>query len=66
MRRLQSRKASGELWKRVEPFIPQPVRDPRRKYLRKSGEGRNPTAYRTVSEGIVHVLRTGCQWKALS
>jgi transposase len=66
MRRIQSWKVSDELWKRVEPFIPQPARDPRRKYLRKAGAGRKPIAYRTVFEGIVHVLRTGCQWKALS
>ena len=29
------------------------------------GGGRKPLPYRQVFEGIVYVLRTGCQWKAL-
>src|SRR5512143_716707 len=65
MQRIQSWKVSDELWKRVESFIPRPARDPQRQYLRKAGAGRKPIAYRTVFEGIVYVLRTGCQWKAL-
>jgi transposase len=65
MQRIQSWKVSDELWKRVEPFIPRPARDPQRQYLRKAGAGRKPLACRTVFEGIVYVLRTGCQWKAL-
>ncbi len=32
---------------------------------RKKGGGRKPLDYRKVFEGIVYVLRTGCQWKAL-
>ena len=66
MQRIRLWKVSDELWKRVEPFIPQPSRDPRREYVRRAGAGRKPMAYRNVFEGIVYVLRTGCQWKALS
>jgi transposase len=65
MQKIRSWELSDELWQRVEPFIPLPSRDPQRKYLRKPGAGRKPIAYRTVFEGIVYVLRTGCQWKAL-
>jgi len=35
-------------------------------YLRKGGGGRKPKDPRLVFEGIVFVLRTGCQWKALA
>ena len=31
----------------------------------EKGGGRKPLDYRKVFEGIVYVLRTGCQWKAL-
>jgi transposase len=33
--------------------------------MSKPGGGRKPIAPRRVFEGIVYVLRTGCQWKAL-
>ena len=56
---------SEELWKRVEPLIPKRKRLPKRKYLRRAGGGRKPMNPRKVFEGIVFVLRTGCQWKAL-
>jgi len=36
-----------------------------RQYRRKPGGGRKPLDPRRVFEGIVYVLRTGCQWKAL-
>lgn len=36
-----------------------------RHYVRKPGSGRKPKEARLVFEGIVYVLRTGCQWKAL-
>jgi transposase len=52
-------------WDGVEPLIPVPQRDPEKKYQRKPGGGRKPKAARPVFEGIVYVLRTGCQWKAL-
>lgn len=34
-------------------------------YRRRSGGGRKPMDSRKVFEGVVFVLRTGCQWKAL-
>lgn len=34
-------------------------------YSRKAGGGRKPKDHRLVFEGILYVLRTGCQWKAL-
>ena len=65
MQRIQSWEVSEALWQRVVPIIPLPARDPQQKYLRKAGAGRKPLQYRKVFEGIVYVLRTGCQWKAL-
>ena len=56
---------TDEFWKRVEPLVPQPVRDPSKQYLRSAGAGRPPKEPRLVFEAIVYVLRTGCQWKAL-
>ncbi len=56
---------TDEFWKRVEPLIPQPTRDPARQYLRRAGAGRPAKPARLVFEAIVYVLRTGCQWKAL-
>jgi transposase len=52
-------------WKRVEPLIPQPVRDPDKQYKRAVGAGRPTKPLRLVFEAIMYVLRTGCQWKAL-
>jgi transposase len=51
--------------RRVEPLIPQRVLPPKKAYVRKPGAGRPPKPARQVFEGIVYVLRTGCQWKAL-
>lgn len=62
----QSWEVTDEFWKRVEPLIPQPARDPAKQYLRRPGGGRPPKPARLVFEAIVYVLRTGCQWKALS
>lgn len=50
---------SGALWKRLQPLLPE----------RKSGGpkgGRPPIDARTVANAIFFVLRTGCQWKAIS
>ena len=52
-------------WARVEPLVPRPTRDPNRQYQRRSGAGCPPKPARLVLEGIMHVLLTGCQWKAL-
>ena len=65
MPRLPSRAVSDAFWARVEPLLPQPARDPNKPYIRKQGGGRKPLDYRKVFEGIVYVLRTGCQWKAV-
>lgn len=50
---------SDELWERLEPLVPP----------RKSGGpqgGRPPIAARTVADAVFFVLRTGCQWKAIT
>src|SRR4030043_968678 len=65
MSRLPSWAVSDAFWQRVEPLLPQPTRDPNKSYIRKKGGGRKPLYYRQVFEGIIYVLRTGCQWKAL-
>lgn len=64
-KRIQSWEVSDAFWERVSPLIPQPERDRERSYKRIAGGGRKPIPYRRVFEGIVYVLRTGCQWKAL-
>lgn len=65
MSAIKSWTVSDELWDRVEPLIPRRKRAKKRKYLRRPGGGRKPMEPRKVFEGIVFVLRTGCQWKAL-
>lgn len=52
---------TDEFWSRVEPLVPQPVRDPGRQYKRAAGAGRPAKPARLVFEAIVYVLRTGCQ-----
>lgn len=52
-------KISDELWKKMEPLLPVPVNTHPR------GGGKKRVAYRTVMNGILFVLKTGCQWKAL-
>jgi transposase len=46
-----------ELWEQIEPILPKHQPDPR------GGAPRKPD--RPCLEGIVHVLRTGCQWQRL-
>lgn len=65
MSAIKSWTVSDEMWVKVEPLIPGRKREKRRKYKRKPGGGRKPLDMRKVFEGIVYVLRTGCQWKAL-
>ena len=65
MGRLESWKVSDLLWELVEPLVPPHQRDPKKEYKRREGAGRKPLPARKVFEGIVYVLRTGCQWKAL-
>jgi transposase len=70
MKNIQKKKSfsfyiSDELWDIVDPLIPNRKRDGRRKFLRKSGGGRKPIEARQIFAGIVYVLKTGCQWKAV-
>src|SRR5512136_2817946 len=64
-RTVQSWEVSEAFWQKVEPLIPTPQRDPNREYQRNVGGGRKPLPARQVLAGIVYVLRTGIQWKAL-
>lgn len=61
----QSREVSEAFWTLVEPLIPKPERDNEKQYKRRVGGGRKPIEARMVFSAIVHVLRTGIQWKAL-
>ena len=66
MAKTRSWEVSAAFWERVRPFIPVlPKRIAGKEYKRKAGGGRKPMDTRKVFEGIVYVLRTGCQWKAL-
>jgi len=65
MKALKSWTVSDELWEKVAPLIPKQERKKGLKYMRRPGGGRKPIDPRKVFEGIVYVLRTGCQWKAL-
>jgi transposase len=56
---------SDAFWEIVAPLIPKPERDKGRLYKRKAGGGRKPLDPRKVFAGIVYVLRTGIQWKAI-
>ena len=46
-----------ELWMEVQPLLP-----PQKK---RGTNGRPAVPFRKVLDGILYVLRTGCQWKAL-
>ncbi len=65
MGKVRSWDVSDDFWSRVEPLVPRRERDASKAYKRKPGQGRKPMNPRKVFEGIVFVLRTGCQWKAL-
>lgn len=62
---VKSWEVSDAFWEFVEPLIPKKTRDASKTYKRKAGGGRKPLDPRRVFEGIVYVLRTGIQWKAL-
>src|SRR3954469_9158919 len=49
-----------ELWRKIEPLLPE------RANTHRFGGGRPRAADRACMDGIFFVLRTGCQWKALS
>jgi transposase len=65
MAKTKSWEVTDDFWKRVEPLVPIRERSVGKNYVRKTGGGRKPKDARLVFEGIVYVLRTGCQWKAL-
>lgn len=50
-----------DLWSRVEPLIPVRQRLANQAYATRSGGARKPKDPRLVFEGVVFVLRTGCQ-----
>jgi len=58
-RSVQQFKLSDEQWAKLEPLLP-PITQANAK------GGRPPLALRSVMDAIFFVLRTGCQWKALS
>jgi transposase len=45
------------LWAQVAPLIPPDPRSPK--------GGRPPTDHRKILNGLLYVLRTGCQWKMM-
>jgi len=51
------REIPDELWNLIEPLLP-PDKPP-------GANGRPRVANRTVLNGILYVLRTGCQWKMI-
>ena len=46
-----------ELWERIEPLLP--------KYRKSRAGGRPRVDRRVVVDGILYVLRTGCQWNSV-
>ena len=45
---------TDEFWKRVEPLVPQPMRDVNKLYARRPGAGRPAKPARLVFEAIVY------------
>jgi transposase len=67
MPRLSSWEISDEFWAKVEPLVPARAgRKAGGRFRRAAGAGRKALAPRRIFEAVVYVLRTGCQWKALS
>ena len=63
--KVKSWEVTDDFWKRAEALIPARQRSDEKAYVRRAGGGRKPKDARLVFEGIVYVLRTGGQWKAL-
>jgi transposase len=51
------RRIPDDLWQVIEPLLPT--------VQKRSPVGRKRVPYRTVMDGILYVLQTGCQWKAV-
>ena len=56
----ESYQVSDELWTKIQPLLPQHVN------THRFGGGRPRADDRTCLNGILFVLRTGCQWNALN
>ena len=56
---------SDEFWSVISPLFVKKQRNPKKKYKRRAGAGRKNLDFKRVFEGILYVLKTGCQWKAL-
>jgi len=56
-RRAGWRDVTDEFWEVAGPLVPDDPVSPK--------GGRPPTPHRTIFNGILYVLRTGCQWKML-
>jgi transposase len=52
------RDVSDEFWEEIKGYIPKPKK-------RKTKAGRPVAEPRKILNGILYVLRTGCQWKML-
>jgi transposase len=57
---------TDEFWEAVADLLIQKPQEAKKTYHRGSGGGRKPMDFRLALAGILYVLRTGCQWKALS
>jgi len=53
-------RVSDELWEKIEPLLP------KHPNTHRFGGGRPRVPDRQVMDGILFVLRTGCQWNALN
>jgi len=56
-RRLGWRDIPDAFWAKAAPLVPRDPRSPK--------GGRPPSDHRTILNGILYVLRTGCQWKMM-
>jgi transposase len=56
----ESYQVSDELWAKIQPLLPERVN------THRFGGGRPPAPDRVCMDGILFVLRTGCQWNALN
>ena len=65
MAKVKSWQVSASFWNKVKPLIPSPKLDPNKKYQGQPGAGRKPMPAGKIFDGIVYVLPTGGQWKAL-
>ena len=59
----QSWTISDEFWERIKEDIPKTERDPKKKYVHASGQGRKPMPAGKALEGIFYGLRTAVNGK---